>query len=160
MVEKRQYEPKASLEHPDLGTEKAFFKIGEVAEIVGVAAYVLRYWESEFPSVAPEKSKSQQRVYCRRDVEQLLRIKHLLYNQKFTIAGAKQLLKDNTIGVQYAEAKEAYRLKQSLAVVRQKFDRLCRIARDDSQFDDKIADPMLYLRSRYQGRDDSNPPSE
>ena len=68
--------------------EKLFFKIGEVCELVGVQAHVLRYWESEFPMLSPQKNKSGQRSYRRRDVEIALRIKQLLYKEMFTIAGA------------------------------------------------------------------------
>ena len=60
---------KAAQDSLDLGSDKVFFKIGEVAEIVGVATHVLRYWEQEFKSLKPQKSKTQQRVYRRRDVE-------------------------------------------------------------------------------------------
>ena len=68
--------------------EKIYFKIGEVCELVGVQAHVLRYWETEFPTLSPQKNKSGQRSYRRRDVEIALRIKQLLYNEMFTIAGA------------------------------------------------------------------------
>jgi DNA-binding transcriptional MerR regulator len=71
---------------------KLFFKISEVCEIVGVEAYVLRFWETEFPGFAPEKSKAGHRVYKRKDVENVLRIKELLYDQGFTIAGARKQL--------------------------------------------------------------------
>ncbi len=73
--------------------QKLYFRIGEVSNIVGVEAYVLRYWESEFPSVAPKRSGKGQRLYRRKDVESLLIIKHLLYQKKFTIEGARQSLK-------------------------------------------------------------------
>ncbi len=72
--------------------EKIYFKIGEVAEIVGVEPYTLRYWETEFPALKPNKSRSQQRLYRKRDVELLLKIKKLLYNDLYTIAGAKRQL--------------------------------------------------------------------
>jgi DNA-binding transcriptional MerR regulator len=72
--------------------EKIYFKIGEVCELVGVQAHVLRYWETEFPMLSPQKNKSGQRSYRRRDVEMALRIKMLLYNEMFTIAGAKKKL--------------------------------------------------------------------
>ena len=76
--------------------DKLFFKISEVCEIVGVEPYVLRFWETEFPNYAPEKSKSGHRVYKRKDVENVLRIKELLYDRGFTIAGARrQLAKSN-----------------------------------------------------------------
>jgi DNA-binding transcriptional MerR regulator len=72
---------------------KLYFRIGEVAGIVGVEPHVLRYWEREFRSIRPSKSARGQRVYSRRDVENLLRVRELLYTQGFTIAGArKQLL--------------------------------------------------------------------
>ncbi len=72
--------------------EKIFFKIGEVCELVGVQAHVLRYWESEFSTLAPQKNRSGQRTYRRRDVEMSLRIKVLLYDELYTIAGAKKRL--------------------------------------------------------------------
>lgn len=72
--------------------DKIYFKIGEVSEIVGVEPYVLRYWESEFPALKPTKSRSQQRMYRKRDVELLLKIKKLLYQDMYTIAGAKRQL--------------------------------------------------------------------
>lgn len=75
--------------------DKMYFRIGEVAAIVGVKPYVLRYWESEFPALRPQKSRTRQRMYRRRDVELLLKIKHLLYNRRYTIAGARQMLKRN-----------------------------------------------------------------
>jgi DNA-binding transcriptional MerR regulator len=76
--------------------DKLFFKISEVCDIVGVEPYVLRFWETEFPNFAPEKSKSGHRVYKKRDVENVLRIKELLYDRGFTIAGARrQLAKSN-----------------------------------------------------------------
>jgi DNA-binding transcriptional MerR regulator len=71
---------------------KLFFKIGEVCEITDTQPYVLRYWESEFPSLAPAKNSSGQRIYRRRDIETVLRIKQLLYEEGFTIAGAKKRL--------------------------------------------------------------------
>lgn len=72
--------------------EKLFFKIGEVCELAGVQAHVLRYWESEFPMLAPQKNRAGQRVYRKRDVEIALRVKELLYEDQYTIAGAKKRL--------------------------------------------------------------------
>lgn len=77
------------VEFPD----KLFFKIGEVAKIAGVKQHVLRYWESEFSCIRPQKSKSNQRLYRRKDVEAVLAVKHLLYDRKFTIEGARKHLK-------------------------------------------------------------------
>lgn len=72
--------------------EKIYFKIGEVCDIVDVQAHVLRYWETEFPQLAPQKNRSGQRSYRRRDVEISLRIKELLYEELYTIAGARKKL--------------------------------------------------------------------
>ncbi len=72
--------------------DKLFFRIGEVAGLVGVEPHVLRYWEREFRSIRPTKSKKGQRVYSRKDVENLFRVRDLLYREGFTIAGAKKKL--------------------------------------------------------------------
>src|SRR6266545_4609736 len=76
---------------PDI-PDKLYFKIGEVSELLGVEPYVLRYWEQEFPTLSPKKSGTGHRLYRRKDVELLLRIKHLLYEKRFTIEGARQTL--------------------------------------------------------------------
>src|SRR3954468_20680690 len=83
--------------------EKIFFKIGEVCDLVGVQAHVLRYWETEFPMLSPQKNRSGQRSYRRRDVEIALRVKELLYDDLYTIAGAKKKLQ--------LEMREASKLK-------------------------------------------------
>ncbi len=67
-----------------------FFKIGEVSQLTGIKPYILRYWESEFRLVRPQKSKIGQRVYRRRDVELILRLKEVLYEERYTIEGAKK----------------------------------------------------------------------
>ena len=72
--------------------DKLYFKIGEVSELLGVEPYVLRYWETEFPGLSPKKSGTGHRLYRRKDVELLLRIKHLLREKRFTIEGARQSL--------------------------------------------------------------------
>ncbi len=72
--------------------EKLFYKIGEVSRIVGVETYVLRYWETEFPFLSPKKSKSGQRVYTKKDIDLILQIKKLLYDDKYTIDGVRQKL--------------------------------------------------------------------
>jgi DNA-binding transcriptional MerR regulator len=72
--------------------KKLYYKIGEVCDILGVESYVLRYWESEFASLAPPKNKSGQRTYRPKDIQLLLRIKKLLYEDGFTIAGARKQL--------------------------------------------------------------------
>ena len=91
--------------------EKLFFKIGEVCELAGVQAHVLRYWESEFPMLAPQKNRAGQRVYRKRDVEIALRIKELLYEDQYTIAGAKKRLANDLRGGKLrttADAGETY----------------------------------------------------
>jgi len=71
---------------------KPFFKIGEVAKFVGVKPHVIRYWETEFPSLTPKKNPSGQRIYVRADIEAIVEIKNLLYNERYTISGAKLML--------------------------------------------------------------------
>ena len=72
--------------------EKLYYKIGEVSQITGVEPYVLRYWESEFKIVTPARTNYKQRLYRKKDLELILEIKKLLYEEKFTIAGAKKRL--------------------------------------------------------------------
>lgn len=73
--------------------DKIYFRIGEVSDFTGIKPYVLRYWESEFPEIQPIRRKSQ-RLYDRKAISTVLRIKHMLYDQNFTIAGAKKKLKE------------------------------------------------------------------
>ncbi len=77
--------------------DKLYFKIGEVSNLTGVKQHVLRYWESEFPMIRPQKSKTNQRLYKRRDVEAVIAVKHLLYGLKFTIEGARKHLKQEGV---------------------------------------------------------------
>lgn len=95
---------------PDI-PDKLYFKIGEVSELLGVEAYVLRYWEGEFPVLSPKKSGTGHRLYRRKDVELLLRIKQLLYERRFTIEGARQALQAE---VRAPKAKPQKRLQQEL----------------------------------------------
>lgn len=81
-------EPAATL--PD----KLFFRIGEVGRITGVKPYVLRYWESVFPRIRPQKTRSGQRLYRRKDVETVLLVKKLLWDERFTIEGARKRLRE------------------------------------------------------------------
>ena len=78
------------LKHP----VKLYYRIGEVSEIVGVEPHVLRYWETEFRSIRPQKSRKGQRIYSRRDVDKLITVKDLLYSHGFTIAGARKKLRE------------------------------------------------------------------
>ena len=76
--------------------DKLYFRIGEVANLCRLPAYVLRFWESEFPQLKPVKSSTGQRMYRKRDVESVLHIKQLLYEQGFTISGARQHLREES----------------------------------------------------------------
>jgi DNA-binding transcriptional MerR regulator len=79
-------------------SKKLYYKIREVCDIVGVEAHVLRFWETEFPALAPPKSKSGQRTYRPKDIELLLKIRTLLYEEGFTIAGARKKLSSRDSG--------------------------------------------------------------
>ncbi len=98
----------ASLIPPGLIPEdgKLYYRIGEVSKITGVKPYVLRYWESEFRWMAPQKSRSKQRLYRRKDIEMILLIRQLLHEQRYTIAGARKHLREMGIGGALAEAAE------------------------------------------------------
>jgi DNA-binding transcriptional MerR regulator len=86
--------------------DKLFFRIGEVSTMLGLEAYVLRYWETEFPSLSPKKSGTGHRLYRRKDVEMLLKIKHLLYEKRFTIDGARQFLQAESKAASSKESKQ------------------------------------------------------
>ena len=85
--------PKATRSTDILIPDKLYFRIGEVSRLCRLPAYVLRFWETEFPQLRPVKSNTGQRMYRRKDVEAVLRIKKLLYEEGFTIAGARQQLR-------------------------------------------------------------------
>ncbi|MDO8746237.1 MAG: MerR family transcriptional regulator [Thermodesulfovibrionales bacterium] len=86
--------------------DKLFYKIGEVSRIAAIEPYVLRYWETEFPFLKPRKNKSGQRVYVKKDLELILEIKRLLYQERYTIEGVRKRFGENTSYVRHtAEAK-------------------------------------------------------
>ncbi len=87
--------------------DKLYFRIGEVAELTGIKPHVLRYWESEFKSFRPVKSRSNQRLYRRKDVELVFRLKDLLYEQGYTIAGARKKLKERPVSGRREEGQMA-----------------------------------------------------
>jgi DNA-binding transcriptional MerR regulator len=100
---------------------KLYFRIGEVAELVGVEPHVLRYWEREFRAIRPTKSAKGQRVYSRRDVENLMRVRELLYREGFTIAGAKKKLQRAGVeprGAGDLDPQEATKLRDQLLTMR------------------------------------------
>lgn len=86
---------------------KLFYKINEVSKITGLKPYVLRYWETEFPQLAPEKDDNDTRRYRRKDIDLIQRIKQLLYEEKFTIAGAKQRIANETAPAERKPRKAA-----------------------------------------------------
>ena len=122
--------------------EKIYFKIGEVCELVGVQAHVLRYWETEFPMLSPQKNRSGQRSYRRKDVEIAVRIKELLYDEMFTIAGAKKKLQ--------SELRETPKLK---IVHPEPRPVLARDSRDDEPglFDEELTLEEAPMPVAYRG---------
>ncbi|MBW2072445.1 MAG: MerR family transcriptional regulator [Deltaproteobacteria bacterium] len=104
--------------------EKLFYRIGEVSRILGVPPYVLRYWEREFPALRPFRASSRQRLYRRNDLEMLLEIRRLLYEEKYTIAGARKKLRQRRL---HPEEKPitpsaVTRLKEDLLALRRLLD--------------------------------------
>jgi DNA-binding transcriptional MerR regulator len=99
--------------------DKLYFRIGEVSRIAGVPAYVLRFWEKEFPRIKPKRAPSGQRLYRKRDVERILTVKHLLYEKKFTIEGARRRLrKDRTEPNRPDEASALAEIRDELLRIR------------------------------------------
>lgn len=98
---------------------KLYYRIGEVSDIVGVEPHVLRYWETEFRPIRPQKSRKGQRIYSRRDVEKLITVKDLLYSHGFTIAGARKKLREGGAEPPAAEEQEkAVTMRSRLLEVR------------------------------------------
>src|SRR5688572_26000565 len=108
---------------PQRDLVKLYYGIGEVSDIVGVQPHVLRYWETEFRSIRPQKSSKGQRVYSRRDVEKLLRVKDLLKNQGFTIAGARKKLREPDARVENEVREQPKadpsKMKEALSAIRE-----------------------------------------
>ncbi len=96
--------------------DKLYFKIGEVSTIAGLQPYVLRFWESEFSQIKPKRTPSGQRIYTKGDVEIILKVKNLLYDQKYTIPGAKQHLKAKSV-----KKKDKFSI-QALSEIRQELE--------------------------------------
>ena len=109
--------------------DRLYFKIGEVAKIVGVKPYVLRYWETEFSMIRPGKTRSRHRLYRRRDVETLLEIKRLLHTERYTIEGAKRHLK--TLGKSPVAAPREQKEQMTLPLGERTYrDALLRLKQD------------------------------
>jgi DNA-binding transcriptional MerR regulator len=110
--------------------DKPYFKIGEVARLAGVEPYVLRYWETEFKTIKPEKTRSNQRLYRRRDVEAVLAIKKLLYDEGYRIDGAKRRLRELS---PVEKAEPSVHLKQLAGDLRQALAELDQIVDEDER---------------------------
>jgi DNA-binding transcriptional MerR regulator len=130
--------------------QKLYFRIGEVATIVGVEPHVLRYWEGEFRSVRPQKSARGQRIYSRRDVETLLKVKELLYAHRFTIAGARRRLREGgpdlglpDVGAPEAEAPQV----AQVAAVEAEVHAVPALVIDAPQVDAEPGVPLEDLRA-------------
>lgn len=97
--------------------DKLFYKIGEVSKIVDVEPYVLRYWETEFPFLKPRKSKSGQRIYIKKDIETLLKIKRLLYQERYTIEGVRKKFGFSAVTSDSKDEQELKDIKQPSRVI-------------------------------------------
>jgi DNA-binding transcriptional MerR regulator len=131
---------------------KLYYRIGEVSEIVGVEPHVLRYWETEFRSIRPQKSRKGQRIYSRRDVDKLLKVKDLLYSHGFTIAGARKRLREGgaepeqaVLAVAVAGAPEVQRPGAHLRAA------LAEIRRDVVALLAELDNPSLEVSNHSQG---------
>ncbi|MFO0592216.1 MAG: MerR family transcriptional regulator [Polyangiaceae bacterium] len=129
---------------------KLYFRIGEASSVIGVEPHVLRYWETEFRSIRPKKSARGQRVYSRRDVETLARVKELLYEQGFTIAGAKRRLRER--GVEPPEpgdpsVEEARRMREALLELRGELSGLLDELTSEITMAGAGVDPVVSARS-------------
>lgn len=102
--------------------DKLYFRIGEVAELTGIKPHVLRYWESEFGVFRPRKNRSRQRLYQHKDIELVLRIKDLLYNQGFTIAGAQKVLRDKSAGNPTVDGRLLQEIRNDLLALRERLN--------------------------------------
>jgi DNA-binding transcriptional MerR regulator len=111
----------AAVELPTEVPDRLYFRIGEVSSLTGVPPYVLRYWESEFPVLQPRKSGGGQRLYRKRDVAMVLEIKKLLYQERYTVAGARRRLTEREERARRQEARAALqRLRSGLeSIVKQ-----------------------------------------
>ena len=114
--------------------DKLYFKIGEVAKILGIEPYVLRYWETEFPEISPSKSKSRQRLYKRQDVELISQIQSLLYKHNFTIKGARKKIHDLKKNKTVSEDQAALDFKQEPSKISQHVDEVRAIIAEMNSF--------------------------
>jgi DNA-binding transcriptional MerR regulator len=129
---------------PESIPDKLFYRIHEVAEIVGVQPYVLRYWETRFPMLRPERFGNDERRYRRKDLHLLLRIRHLLYDERFTIAGAVDRIKRDPTGALDAEFAGQPPKQLVPAAEPQQLDMLTQEFRDQAG---SVADALDRLRN-------------
>ena len=114
---KKSTTKKAAAKKP---VEKRYYRIGEVSKLTDVKPYVLRYWENEFRWMAPAKSRSKQRLYRQKDIEVIQLIKRLLYEERYTIAGARRKLRElGVAGAQSETPAEALDVRAELAGIRE-----------------------------------------
>ncbi|CAB1083542.1 hypothetical protein JY97_00310 [Alkalispirochaeta odontotermitis] len=102
--------------------DKLYFKIGEVSEISGLPSHVLRFWESEFKKIKPRRTDTGQRSYTRKDIETILEIKHLLYDKKFTLEGARNYLNSRSGPPELSEKRLLEDIKAELKSIRDILD--------------------------------------
>jgi len=98
----------------DLPDDKRYFRIGEVSRIIGVEPYVLRYWENEFPQIRPNRADTNQRTYQKKDLEVIMEIKRLLYEEKLTIEGARQRLRQKKEAKDFVDRSAIAEIKVDL----------------------------------------------
>jgi len=103
---------------PDTIPDKLYFKIGEVSKLLGIPTYVLRFWETEFSRIRPKRTPAGQRLYRRKDVELIFRIKGLLYEQRYTIEGAKKHLSNSARPAQPESAPTLTEIRRELESIR------------------------------------------
>lgn len=127
---------------------KLYFRIGEVANLTGLKQHVLRYWETEFPAVAPKKMGSNHRMYRRKDVEAILEIKHLLYEKRFTIEGARKHIEAKPKGVAKTVRKNSGKTVEPQAMPKQQSSLFLTdepAAAAPARVDNKLADELRAI---------------
>ena len=97
-----------------ISTDRLFYKIGDISNIADIEPHVLRYWESEFPFLKPRKNKTGQRIYTRKELELVLKIKNLLYKEKYTIAGVRKKFGNNTLRKNSVSMETIHEVKKRL----------------------------------------------
>ena len=127
-----------------ISTDRLFYKIGEVSSIAEIESHVLRYWESEFPFLKPRKNDTGQRIYTRKDLELVLQIKNLLYNEKYTIAGVRNKFGSKTLKRNAVSMETIQGVKKKLKEILDTLNRDSSSPRSSVISDTKNG-PQLYL---------------